>query len=55
MQPCRPVSIYHGNYSYYVEERAKREAKAIEKWEQDQEFIKKEEALINRFRAGSRA
>ncbi len=55
MQPCRPVSLYHGNYTFYIEERAKREAKAIEDWEHDQEFIKKEEVLINRFRAGSRA
>jgi ATPase subunit of ABC transporter with duplicated ATPase domains len=43
--------MYYGNYTYYVDERAKREAKAIEEWERDQEFIKKEETLINRFRA----
>ena len=55
MQPCRKVNIYHGNYTYYIEERAKREEKAIDEWERDQEFIKKEETLINRFRAGSRA
>jgi hypothetical protein len=34
-----------------VEVREKVEEKKIEEWERQQEFIKKEENLINRFRA----
>lgn len=55
LQPARQINFYHCNYSKYVEEREKVEEKKIEEWERQQEFIKKEENLINRFRAGSRA
>lgn len=55
LQPQRPLSFYHTNYSKYVEEREKVEEKKMEEWERQQEFIKKEEDLINRFRAWSRA
>jgi hypothetical protein len=34
-----------------VEEREKIEAKKLKEWERQQDFIKKEENLINRFRA----
>jgi len=55
MQPTRAINFYHSNYSKYVLERGKVEDKKMEEWERQQEFIKKEENLINRFRAGSRA
>lgn len=55
MQPARAINFYHCNYSKYVEEREKVEEKKMEEWERQQDFIKKEENLINRFRAGSRA
>ncbi len=55
LQPARQINFYHCNYSKYVEEREKVEEKKIEEWERQQEFIKKEENLINRFRAWSRA
>lgn len=55
LQPARAINFYHSNYSNYVEEREKVENKKMEEWERQQDFIKKEENLINRFRAGSRA
>lgn len=55
LQPLRPLNFYHTNYSSYLKEREKIEEKAMERWERQQEFIDKEEKLINRFRAGSRA
>lgn len=55
LQPARQINFYHCNYSKYVEEREKIEQKKMIEWERQQEFIKKEENLINRFRAGSRA
>lgn len=55
MQPARAINFYHTSYSWYVEERKKVEEKKLAEWERQQEFIKKEENLINRFRAWSRA
>lgn len=55
LQPARQIHFYHCNYSKYVDEREKVEEKKMEEWERQQDFIKKEENLINRFRAGSRA
>lgn len=55
MEPVRPLNIYHNNYSWYVLERGRREKKLLEEWDRQQEYIDKEEKLINRFRAGSRA
>lgn len=55
MQPTRAINFYHTNYSWYVVERKKVEEKKIAEWERQQDFIKKEENLINRFRAWSRA
>jgi ATP-binding cassette subfamily F protein 3 len=51
LQPQRQINFYHGNYTFYVEEREKIEKKKIEEFKRQQEFIKKEENLINRFRA----
>ena len=55
LQPARAINFYHYSYSRYVEEREKYENIKMEEWERQQEFIKKEENLINRFRAWSRA
>lgn len=49
------ITIYHSNYSEYVIEREKVEKKKWENYKREQEFIEKEESLINRFRAWSRA
>lgn len=53
--PHHTLEVYHGNYSNYVAERKRREEKAMEEYERHEEFMKSEKALINRFRAGSRA
>lgn len=55
MQPARAINFYFTNYSWYVIEREKIEEKKMAEWERQQDFIKKEENLINRFRAWSRA
>lgn len=55
IQPERDISVYHFSYSQYVAEREREEKKKIDAWEREQEYIKKQENLINRFRAGSRA
>jgi ATP-binding cassette subfamily F protein 3 len=49
------VEFYHTNYSWYVIERERRELKKIQNFVRQDEYIKKQEQLINRFRAGSRA
>lgn len=51
----RRTEEYHGNYTYYVKEKAKRESILIEDWERQQDYINSQTKLINRFRAGSRA
>lgn len=55
LQPKRQINFYHWNYTFYVEERERIEKKKIQEYSRQQEFIKKEENLINRFRAWSRA
>lgn len=55
LQPKREATIYHSNYSNYLIEREKIEKKKLEEYDREQEFIKKQENLINRFRAWSRA
>jgi len=55
VQPGRWLTYYHSNYSDYLVERNRIEKKKIENYKREQEFIEKEEKLINRFRAGSRA
>ncbi|MDP2090532.1 MAG: ABC-F family ATP-binding cassette domain-containing protein [Candidatus Gracilibacteria bacterium] len=55
VQPKRGLTFYHTNYSGYLVERDRTEKKKIENYKREQEFIEKEEKLINRFRAGSRA
>ncbi|MFK7780123.1 MAG: ABC-F family ATP-binding cassette domain-containing protein [Candidatus Gracilibacteria bacterium] len=55
VQPKRGLTYYHSNYSDYLVERDRIEKKKLENYKREQEFIEKEEKLINRFRAGSRA
>ena len=55
VQPARPATMYHCNYTDYVYERQKIERIRTDDWERQQEYIWKQENLINRFRAGSRA
>lgn len=55
VEKVRPLEIYHGNYSKYIAEKYKREEKAAKVYEEQQEHLKSEKQLINRFRAGSRA
>ncbi len=55
IQPARPATMYHCNYTDYVYEREKVERIRTDDWERQQEYIWKQESLINRFRAGSRA
>jgi ATPase subunit of ABC transporter with duplicated ATPase domains len=49
------VKLYHGNYTHYLSEREKYENIAVEKWQIQEEYLKEQTTLINRFRAGSRA
>ena len=55
IQPARPATIYHCDYTRYVYERERIEKIRMDDWERQQEYIGKQENLINRFRAGSRA
>jgi len=55
IQPARPATMYHCNYSDYVIEREKMEKIRTNDWERQQDYINKQEQLINRFRAWSRA
>ncbi len=55
VQPQRWLTFYNSNYSGYLVERTRIEKKKIENFKREQEFIEKEEKLINRFRAWSRA
>ncbi len=55
IQPQRPATMYHSSYTDYVIEREKVEKIRSNDWERQQEYISKQEQLINRFRAGSRA
>jgi len=55
IQPNLPATMYHSGYTDYVIEREKVEKIRMSDWERQQEYITKQEQLINRFRAGSRA
>lgn len=55
IQPNLPATMYHSGYSDYVAEREKIEKIRVDDWERQQDYIWKQEQLINRFRAGSRA
>lgn len=49
------IEIYHGNYSFSVEEKEHTLMRKIKAYEEQQTEFESEKALINRFRAGSRA
>lgn len=55
IQPQRAATMYHSGYTDYVIEREKVEKIRTGDWERQQDYISKQEQLINRFRAGSRA
>ena len=55
LQPKLWLEYYHTNYSGYVAERDRIEKKKLDFWERQEEYIAKQESLINRFRAWSRA
>ncbi len=55
LQPKLGMEYYHSNYSWYVIERERIEKKKLDAWERQEEYIKKQENLVNRFRAWSRA
>ncbi|MCP4523978.1 MAG: ABC-F family ATP-binding cassette domain-containing protein [Candidatus Gracilibacteria bacterium] len=55
VQPQRGLTYYHCNYSDYVQERDRIEKRKMIEWKRQEEYIDKQEGLINRFRAGSRA
>ena len=55
LQPNREMTFYHCNYTSYVRERIRVEKKRLDDWERQEDYIKKQENLINRFRAWSRA
>jgi ATPase subunit of ABC transporter with duplicated ATPase domains len=49
------MTFYSSNYTDYVIERERIEKKKMNDWKREQEYLEKQEALVNRFRAGSRA
>ncbi|EKE29038.1 MAG: hypothetical protein ACD_2C00244G0001 [uncultured bacterium (gcode 4)] len=51
----RALTVYNGNYTYYVKEKEKQEAIMSEDYERQQEYINSQTQLVNRFRAWSRA
>lgn len=53
--PQRWLTFYHSNYTWYLNQREHIEKKKIENYKREKDFIEKEEKLINRFRAWSRA
>lgn len=53
--PGHPLQVYHGNYTFSVEQKQKRMDKQWKIYDEQQTMIESEKALINRFRAGSRA
>ena len=55
LQPNREITFYHCSYTDYVLERERVEKRKMNDWERQQDYIKKQENLINRFRAWSRS
>lgn len=45
------LTLYHGNYSFYLEEKELREEIQRNQFKNQQQYIKQEERLIDRFRA----
>ena len=55
VQPARWITFYHSNYTWYLEERERIEKRKIEDYKREEEYIYKQERLIDRFRAWTRA
>mgnify|MGYP003963304515 FL=1 len=55
VQPKRWITYYHTNYSSYLKERGLIEKKKIDNYKRQEEYIDKQEKLVNRFRAWSRS
>lgn len=55
IQPARGITFYHTNYTNYLAERDKIEKKKLDVYKREEEYLKNQKNLINRFRAGSRA
>lgn len=49
------IHIYHGDYSYSVEQKKLAMTREEKAYEEQQTMLESEKTLINRFRAGSRA
>ena len=49
------IHIYHGDYSYSVDQKKLAMVREEKAYEEQQTMLESEKALINRFRAGSRA
>ncbi|MBT3729503.1 hypothetical protein HOF65_06865 [bacterium] len=45
------MTYYHTNYSSYLKERGLIEKKKIDNYKRQEEYIDKQEKLVNRFRA----
>jgi ATP-binding cassette subfamily F protein 3 len=45
------ITVYPGNYSYYLEEKSMRDELQQSRFENQQQYIKEQEKLIDRFRA----
>ncbi len=55
IQPGRGITFYHTNYTDYLAERDKIEKKKLDAFKREEEYLKNQKNLINRFRAGSRS
>lgn len=51
----KSVTVYNGNYTYFVKVKAERTAAQKSAWEKQQEHIKRTEEYIRRFKAGIKA
>lgn len=55
VQPARWITLYHTNYTWYLDERDRIEKKKLEEYKREEEYIFKQERIIDRFRAWTRA
>ncbi len=49
------AQLYHGNYSYYLEEKKRRQEEALSAYERQQKEIARIQFFINKFKAGTRS
>lgn len=55
VQKWRSLTCYFYNYTWYLAERDRIEAKKMNNYKREEEYLEKQKNSINRFRAGSRA